>query len=146
MVNYDGLYNKEYFGDRLNQNHFSDKILTFRVIENGTILPHRELKGTWNWGVGGIIDSKKNFIKSSFVHIGAGGQYWTSAEEVQAIPQDVIYLGMFFPVWGHCITDNLKFLWFFNSDTYKQKFRRLPIVYVPMSYGGGVEYIIFSNY
>lgn len=42
MVNYDGLYNKEYFGDKLNaeENYLSRKKLYAEIIENGTILPH----------------------------------------------------------------------------------------------------------
>ena len=30
---------------------------------------------------------------------------------------------------GHCITDNLKRLWFFKSNTYKKKFSKFPVVY-----------------
>lgn len=36
---------------------------------------------------------------------------------------------MFSKVWGHCITDNLKRLWFLTSDTYKKFFSKCPLVY-----------------
>ena len=111
MINYDGLYNKDFYGDALKQNHFYDKKLHFRIIDNGTILPHKMLAGAWNWGFGGIVDDKNNYIKSSFVVAGAGGAY-TPTENIQFFPQTVIYLGMFFHIWAHCLTDNLKFVWF----------------------------------
>lgn len=138
MINYDGLYNKDYYGDSLNTNHFYDKKLHFKIIENGTILPHKELiiNGRWTWGVGGIVDSKGNFVESSFVHRGVGGAY-TPTEEVQYSPYTVIYLGMFFRVWGHCITDNLKNVWFLRSEIYKKYFKDCPIVFVPYWWGGG---------
>ena len=31
----------------------------------------------------------------------------------------VIYLGMFFHIWAHCLTDNLKRVWFLKSEVYK---------------------------
>ena len=40
---------------------------------------------------------------------------------------------MFFTVWGHCISDNLKNVWFFQSEIYKKYFKDCPIVYVPMN-------------
>ena len=61
LVNYDGLYNKDYFGDKLkNENHFSAKKLHFKIIENATILPHKGLPDSL--GFGGIVDSNGNYI------------------------------------------------------------------------------------
>ena len=135
MINYDGLYNKDYFGDKLNENHFSNQKLHFKIIENGTILPHKDLPGLGLNGFGGIVDANGSFVARSFVHMGTGDAY-TPNEKVLQSPDTVIYLGMLFNVWGHCLTDNLKRIWFLKSDTYKRFFSKCPIVYTPMRGGG----------
>ena len=33
MINYDGLYKKDYYGEKLSENHFSEKNLGFQVIK-----------------------------------------------------------------------------------------------------------------
>lgn len=134
MVNYDGLYNKEYYGDKLNENRFSDKKLHFRIIENGTILPYKPLtvNGVWTWGLGGVVDYNGNYFESSFVRA-EGGAAYTPAEKVSYSPATVIYLGMFDNCWGHCITDDLKFIWFLKSASFQKYFQNCPIVFNPMS-------------
>ena len=136
MINYDGLYNKDFYGDKLKpKNHFWDKKLHFRIIKDGTILPHTALNGKWNWGFGGIVDEKNNFVNGSFVHNGIGGAY-TPNEEIKTVQETVVYLGMFFNVWGHCITDDLKTAWFFQTDVYKKHFKDYPVAWIPMKGGG----------
>ena len=75
MVNYDGLYNKIYYGDNLTANYFSNQKLYFKIIDNGTILPHKPLtiNGKWTWGFGGIVDSSGKYLKESFVNSITGG-------------------------------------------------------------------------
>lgn len=130
MVNYDYLYNKEYYGDKLYKEHFSDKKLHFKIIENGTVLPHRNLtvNGQWSWGVGGVVDDNNEFIPSSFVHNGVGDAY-TPNEEIKYSPETVIYSGMFSNTWGHGITDNIRRFWFFKSDAYKKYFQKCKTIY-----------------
>ena len=132
MTNLDYLYNKDAAPDIFGKNHFVDKKLHFKIIERGTILPHKHLyiNGEWTWGFGGIVDSKNEFIKSSFVNSGAGAAY-TPTENVQYLPWTVIYLGMLYPVWGHAITDNIRRIWFFKSEVFKDYFKKCPIVYIP---------------
>lgn len=137
MVSYEGLYNKEYFGDKLNENHLYNKELHFKIIKNGTILPHKDVSGLWLNGFGGVVDENGKFVKRSFIHMGTGDAY-TPTEDVLQSSDTVIYLGMFYTVWGHCLTDNMKRLWFLKSDTYKRFFTKCPIVYVPMR-GGVIE-------
>ncbi|MBQ6298373.1 MAG: DUF563 domain-containing protein [Selenomonadaceae bacterium] len=55
-------------------------------------------------------------------------------ESIQHSSETVIYLGVSFYNWGHCITDNIRRVWFFNSDIFKQEFKNCPIVYI--SHGG----------
>ena len=134
MVNYNGLYNKEFFGETLNQNHFHNKKLHFKIIENGTILPHKAIGGTD--GFGGLVDAQGNFIKRSSLHNGIGDAY-TPTAEVKNNFGTVVYLGMLVTAWGHCLTDGLKRLWFLKSDTYKHYFRNCPVVFTPMWWTGG---------
>lgn len=65
MVNLDYLYNPEAAKPHFNENYFSDKKLSFQVIEHGLILSHkRQGEGDW-WGFGGIVDDKGKFVQSS---------------------------------------------------------------------------------
>ena len=139
MTNYDGLYNKDHYEKILYQNHFSEKKLNFRIIENGTILPHKHLivNGQWTWGFGGIVDSKGEYIKSSFVNSGAGAAY-TPEEQILYSPATVIYLTMYFGVWGHCITDEIRRVWFLKTDIFKNYFSSCPIVINPWNGGEGL--------
>ncbi|MBQ3443269.1 MAG: DUF563 domain-containing protein [Selenomonadaceae bacterium] len=38
---------------------------------------------------------------------------------------------MFYHVWGHVITDNIRRLWFLNNDVFRNEFKNCPIVYIP---------------
>ena len=145
MTNLDYLYNKDVAPDNFDKNHFVDKKLHFKVIEHGTILPHKNLyvNGQWTWGLGGIVDKKFSFIESSFVHNGVGGAY-TPTEEIFHSSSTVIYLGLFYPVWGHCLTDNIRRLWFLKSDVCKEYFKDCPIVYIP--WGGKFKLEDMQNF
>lgn len=68
MVNIDYLYNPEAVKERFKKNYFIDKKLGFRVIENGTVLPHKDsiIDGKWTHGKGGIVDSNGEYIKEGF--------------------------------------------------------------------------------
>lgn len=136
MINIDYLYNKDAAADFFGKNHFVDKKLHFRIIERGTLLPHKEVfvNGRWTWGFGGIVDRKGEFVKSSFVYSGTGGAY-TPSEEIQRSPATVIYLGLFYHVWGHTLTDNLRRLCFLKSEIFNSYFKNCMIVYLPW---GGV--------
>ncbi|MBQ9441574.1 MAG: glycosyltransferase family 61 protein [Selenomonadaceae bacterium] len=132
MTNYDSLYKKNYYGEKLFENHFSKKELGFQIIENGTILPYKPLENSV--GLGGIVDAEGNFIKESFIHRGAGNSY-TPDRKVKYSPKTVIYLGMLVHVWGHCLTDNIKRIWFLKSNFFKENFKNCQIVYVKAGVG-----------
>ena len=133
LVNYDGLYNKEYHEDQIKLKHFYDQKLHFRIIENGTVLPFKNLPTTA--GFGGIVDEKGTYIPTSFYNASGGGAY-TPTEEIQNSPATVVYIGMFYNGWGHCITDNLQRMWFFKNNVYQRYFKDFPIVFVPTGGGG----------
>ena len=127
MINYDGLYKKDYYGEKLSENHFSEKNLGFQVIKDGIILPYKPLEDTV--GLGGIVDADGKFIERSFIHMGVGNSY-APEKKVKYCPKTVIYLGMLVHVWGHCLTDNLKRVWFLKSNFFKENFKNCQIVYV----------------
>ena len=131
MVKCDYLYHPETFMESANLNYLIDKKLSFRIIENGVVVPNRYLQCTK--GNGGIFDDRGKYITESYVHHGMQDMY-TPNEEPEYIPMPVIYYGMLADIWGHCVTDNIKRIWFFKTATYRNYFKNLPIVCT--SYGG----------
>ena len=139
MVNFDYLYKPEAAKAHFAVNHFLEKKLDFKVIENGMILPHKNSipglpRKDW-FGFGGIVDSNGEFIKESSVHTGVGAGYTPSPESIKHRPETVIYLTIFLNVWGHVITDNIRRLWFLNNEVFRKEFKTCPIVYVPWNEG-----------
>lgn len=79
MTNLDYLCNPDAVKERFDENYFVDKQLGFSVIENGTILPHKEVqivKG-WSWKnqFGGILDGNGEYVKGSHVASSIHGAY-----------------------------------------------------------------------
>lgn len=137
MVKCDYLYRPETYIEQIAKNHFSRQKLNFKIIDDGTVLPHKSVQGTS--GFGGVVDKDGNFLEETFVHHGIKVAY-TPTETVEKIPATVVYFGLIPPVWGHCITDNLKRAWFFFSETYNNFFKNFPVVYLPMWGGGGKNF------
>ena len=138
LVHYDGLYNKNYYVDTFNQNHFYNRKLHFRIIENGIILPHKYFEE--HNGFGGVFDGEGYFVAGTIYSIGGGGPY-RPVENIRYVPKTVIYLEMFTEEWGHCITDSLRRLWFLKSDLYQKYFKNCPIVcHFKEKKGGGGKY------
>ena len=133
MVNIDYLYNPDAVKPIFAKDYFIDNKLGFSVIENGIILPHKDIivDGKWTWGKGGIVDANGEYIKSSHVRESFGGGYTPSPKDIKRSSETVIYLGLFYPVWGHAITDNIRRLWFLNSDIFNSEFKNCSLVYVP---------------
>lgn len=137
MTNLDYLYDKDDAAKYFGKNHFVDKKLHFRIIEGGTVLPHKpmNINGKPNISFGGLVDNKGEFIKSSALYRSLGAAY-TPTEEIQHVRKTVVYLGLLCTVWGHALTDNLKFLWFLTNDVFKRYFKDCEQIYIPWSNGG----------
>ena len=137
MVNFDYLYNPDVAKTILSKNYLLNKKLGFQVIEHGTILPHKSVNipGKWHFGQGGIVDKNGNYIESSSLHPGVGEPYTVPRESILHSSETVIYLGMFYRVWGHDLTDNIRRVWFLKSDTFKSEFKNCPLVYIPYKDG-----------
>lgn len=140
MVNLDYLYNNNdaEINRLFNVERLVNKKLGFKVIENGMILPIKSFSGKVAGlrGVhGGIIDNNQKFVSSSFVTFRTDASYPIppAPESIMHRSETVVYLGMFYPVWGHVLTDDICFLWFLKSDEYKSHFKDCPLVYIPWS-------------
>lgn len=130
MTNLDYLYDKEAVKKYFGADYFSEKALSYKTIDGGMILPHNHVgeDGKWTWlGIGGIVDFYGRYIKESFIHNGVGGAY--KPKEVKRSSQTVIYLGISYYIWGHCLTDNIRRVWFLKSE-YMKQFKNCPIVYI----------------
>ena len=134
IYNYDLLYDKNYYGERLNKNYFSDRQLKYRIIRNGYIFISNPNDGFFD---SGVFDSKGDYIEGTSLHNEPESQkiFKLSDNELKTsrhISSTVIYAGLFFGLWGHFITDCIKKLWFLKSKDYIEKFSDCPIVYIPM--------------
>ena len=136
MNNLDYLYNADDARKVFGKNHFVDKRLSFKVLEGATVLPHKHLyvNGNRTTGLGGLVDRRGAFVKNSFIFNGMGAAY-TPTEDVKHSSATVVYLGIFFPVWGHCLSDNLRRLWFLKSDAFKKYFKDCTPVYISWNNG-----------
>src|SRR5690554_4897518 len=93
--------------------HFSSTSLDCLVLEDAVVLPFKFLEE----GVigGGVVTNKKEHISI----IDTGEKKYDYSEEVKQKDIIAIHLGLFHPKWGHCITDNIKKMWFLFSSEYK---------------------------
>ena len=67
---------------------------------------------------GGVLTSDLRYIDESFIHCTAGKSYPFDVNQVEYVDKTVVYIGLFHSIWGHCITDNLKHLWFMLDNKY----------------------------
>lgn len=87
--------------------------------KHGCILPSRHSQGdklaVYSFD-GGVTDSEGRFVELSMLHekpCDVGGAYKTEMKESSST---VIYIGYLFNAWGHCLTDNMKKLWFLRTE------------------------------
>lgn len=129
MNRFSHLYNKEYYGDLLTENHLASKKLGWSVMPDATVLPHRNVGGELGCG---LLDRNGSYIDGSGLHRGLCCGYDVSREEVDAFDEDVVFLGLWPRVWGHCLTDNIRRLWVLQDDDFMERYGGLRFVYVAM--------------
>lgn len=125
MINTDYVddWRKSFIQSETTKCYFKNKPLSFNIVDNGIILPFDD----WN---GGVFDSKHSFIECSRMYH-KNGQY--KGEKYDTYDDIVIYLGNMSNIWGHCLTDNLKYLWFLHTQKYlelKQQYPSIKLVYI----------------
>lgn len=128
MTDYKYLYNKDYYGNTLHVCHLKEKILDCQEIEDGYILPFRKL-GPGHLG-GGVLDSDKKYITESGLHRGIGCAYTIDDSNIECLDEEVVFLGTWAHVWGHCITDNVRRLWVLDDNAFMEKYKNYRFVYV----------------
>lgn len=117
---------------RLNSiDYFSEKELSCSVVEKGVVLPYA---GQYeNRTKGGVVSNDGFFIDQSGLHENHGCGYSVSNEDIIQVNRNAIYLGTFFPIWGHCLTDNIKKLWFLKTQQAQNLIKNgAELVYVVM--------------
>ena len=122
------LYSETYYARDLARNCFSDRELGVSRYRDAYLLPTRSGLAD----EGGVLDADGNYLAATGLHRGLGGKYPFSAREVSRSAETVIYIGMLCPIWGHCVTDHLRRLWFFFTEEYKKKYAGCRVVYLPM--------------
>ena len=132
MTNLDYLYNPPAAAKHFDRDCFVDKQPGFTVVERGAVVPFVPIVENSRriLEFGGVVDGDGRFIKSSVGRFGADDRY-TSNKQINYVPATVIYLGLFYPIWGHFITEGLRYFWFLSSEIFKRRFKDCPLVYVP---------------
>lgn len=104
---------------RLNSiDYHSDEVLSCHEISNGILLPY---KGDMNGKTsGGVVESDGGYVDLSGLHENHGCGYSVTSNGIVKKGKNAIYLGVWFPIWGHCITDNIKKLWFLKTPEAQQ--------------------------
>lgn len=108
----------------MNLNH----TIGYKKYDYATVLPHKELP---NGKVGGgVVTREGKYLGNTSLHNLIGEAY--SFEETDIVKEEtVIFLGLFSDIWGHCITDNIRRVWFLNSKEYKNRYKDCKLVYIP---------------
>ncbi len=76
----------------------------------------------------GIFVGGKHIRESDFNNAVCERRGLINSDEEVLYEEEVVFIGTMDSIWGHCITDNLKHLWFILLDN--QKLRNLRYVYV----------------
>lgn len=128
MTDYKYLYNKEYYGNNLYVRHLKEKILNYQEIEGGYILPFKRFSDECLGG--GVLDSDMKFIAGSGLRRGKECAYTIDGSDIKCLDEEVVFLGVWEHVWGHCISDNVKRLWVLDDDAFMEKYKNYRFVYV----------------
>lgn len=89
-----------------------DQKLNIFEYDNALILPRKLTDDGPMWGLGGVCDSNNRFCKESFYDGGwakYGGSY--SYDEEIYVDEEVVYVGLYLPHWGHFLIDLTNRMW-----------------------------------
>lgn len=104
---------------------YNSNPLNVRRFEKAIILPFKHVD-TINGIGGGILTQDDQHL--SILDIGES-RYNISVSDVLVTDKRVVYLGLMNHKWGHCITDNIKKLWFLFSSEFSKLNDSYEIVY-----------------
>lgn len=114
----EGLLETQHMDPRLQQEtmasesvcHRVGRELGFKIYRGAVVYP-----GVSRKGYGGVADSTGKCIHNTSVFNGCR-QYGVNTEcPVVSSDESVVYLGMLYGCWGHCLTDCLQRFWVFGT-------------------------------
>lgn len=107
------------------KDYYLDEMMGIQAVNYGLVFPSRDSNP------GGVTDGDGvTFIENTSLHIGKGGAYHYEESEVEIVDEEIVYLGMFYDCWGHCITDCLAHLWFVNDAELLERYKNLKWIYI----------------
>ena len=90
----------------------NEQPLTLKYYDDAVILPFRDKSQQ----LGGVVTSEGVFVDDSGLYEERSvGIYEYDSNDVTCDSRTVMYIGMFFPQWGHALTDDIKKLWWNNT-------------------------------
>jgi len=93
-----------------NINRFKETELKVSYYKNSTIIPYQ-----------GCFNEQKEFIDGTWLHEITSFHYDKTNSDISQHIKKAVYLGCFVNIWGHCITDGIKRLWYFYSKSFKNE-------------------------
>ena len=91
------------------------------TYENCILLPSKGNEKIW--GVGGLLDTKNNFVKESEIDGAFGGYYDYDDHNLEFVDEEVIFIPIIPKHWGHFLIDVLSRFWFVDQ------YDNIPIFY-----------------
>lgn len=121
-INYNLLYNKNFYGQALFRDHFLNKKLSFKIFDNAVIFPIKISQAVC------ALNQNLQYIENSCNDISAL-QYLNTNSEISISNDNAIFLGRFIGVWGHFVTDDLRRLWFLKSHYFNDFKNFIPVYF-----------------
>lgn len=90
--------------------HRVERELGFKTYQNAVIFP-----GVSRKGYGGVVDSSGKSVPNTSVFNGCSQLGSDPNCSVVTSDESVVYLGMLYNCWGHCLTDCLQRFWVFGA-------------------------------
>ena len=128
-------YNKKYidqcllsiYEDRNEALRFIDNELVTQTFEDVYFLPFKYAYGNWEWFRGGLLDSNGKLLDAGkLLPNRLSKSYKANLEDAIIDDREVIYIGAFWPHWGHFILEQISRLYYFFNEIDNS----LPIVYL----------------
>ena len=140
---------RECYEPILLRNHFDDRELEVRVVENGIILPARIIDGDnkENGFKGGVCDENFNFVagytrqdpyilNNARKDYDVSDSYVVDREEITYLDEDVIFGGTLMGHFGHFILESLSRIWYALQASRTDSLSNAEVLFVPASHGG----------
>ena len=117
------VYNFDYVSPKLRSiiepatqhSHYFEKKLGCRVYKNAYVAPYSH----WAKSIGCVIDEKGKVVKDSECFEWKENECYYQLEKSVFEHKKVVFLGFILSVFGHSYTDNLRKLWFLETDECK---------------------------